>query len=80
MRKDDHMSILRIKQTQQNHIKAIHVSTFKLKDLTIAYFVNRHVQKGGLWGLKPLPFFKFIQKCPSQTNNNNIMVNKTKCI
>ncbi len=40
MRKDDHMSILKIiiKQTQLNHIKAIHVSTlFKLKDI---YFVN----------------------------------------
>ncbi len=34
----------------------------------------------GLWGLKPLPFFKFIQKCPSQTNSNDTVVNKTKCI
>ncbi len=47
---------------------------------------NRHVQKGGggdtggIWGLKPLPFFKIIQKCPSQTNRNDIIVNKSKCI
>ncbi len=43
---------------------------------------SRHVQKGGLWGLEPLPFFKIIQKCPSRsrTNNNDIVVNKTKCI
>ncbi len=44
------------------------------------HHISRHVQKGGLWGLKPLPFFKIIQKCPSQTNSNDIVVNKTKCI
>ncbi len=36
--------------------------------------------EGGIWGLKPLPFFKIIHKCPSQTNSNDIVVNKTKCI
>ncbi len=35
---------------------------------------------GGPWGLQPLPFFKIIQKCPSRTNSNDIVVNKTKYI
>ncbi len=30
--------------------------------------------EGGVWGLK-LPFFKIIQKCPSQTNSKDIAVN-----
>ncbi len=33
----------------------------------------------GVWGLEPLPFFKIIQKT-NQTNVNDIVVNKTKCI
>ncbi len=50
------------------------------KSMIIYNSVTGIVQKGGCWGLKPLPFFKNIQKCPSQTNNNDIVVNKTKCI
>ncbi len=46
----------------------------------IKAILNRHVEKGWLWGLKPLPFLKSIQKCTSQTNSNDTVVNKTKCI
>ncbi len=39
--------------------------------------LTRHVQKGGGGGVT---LFKCIQKCPSHTNSNHIVVNKTKCI
>ncbi len=37
---------------------------------------------GGLLGAQAPAFFiiKIIQKCPSQTNSNDILVNKMKCI
>ncbi len=44
---------------------------------------GRHCRRGvggvGCLGA-PLPFFKIIHKCPSGTNSNDIVVNKTKCI
>ncbi len=52
---------------------------FKIK-LSIHLPAEQAHAEGGLWGLEPLPLFKIIQKCPSRTNSNDIVVNKTKFI
>ncbi len=52
---------------------------FKIK-LSIHLPAEQAHAEGGLWGLEPLPLFKIIQKCPSRTNSNDIVFNKTKFI